>query len=310
MVNSQIDSEPASKHRWADVGMLSVAAIWGLNMPIMKFALGRVDPYLFNATRLLISAITLGVIVYFQNVPILDRSPTAKPIRIQLLSVGVFAVLTGFAYQLLFLVGMDRTTAGNTALIMCAIPMWTALLARVLIKEQIRSLAWIGLGIAFVGTLVVTLAVRPISGGGSPVVGNLIVAAAAFCWSLGTVWSRRLMNQIQPLSLAFWGVTMAVPLHFLVVGDGYSELGKFLTDPWLTASLLYSGILSTGVAYFLWNLGIQILGTAHASIYQNLVPIVALLAAWILIKEIPVWLQLFGGTLIIVGVLVMRKNRD
>ena len=118
------------------------------------------------------------------------------------------------------------------------------------------------------------------------------------------------MKQIQPVPLAFWGVALAIPFHFLVVGEGYSEFGKFLSDPWLVAAILYSGILSTGVAYLLWNQGIQILGTAHASIYQNLVPIVALVAAWLLIGEVPVWLQLLGGTLIIVGVVVMRNNRD
>ena len=279
-------------------------------MPIMKFALGRVDPYLFNAIRLLISAITLGVIVYLQNTPVFDRSETAKPIFRQLLSVAGFALFSGFAYQLLFLVGMDRTSAGNTALIMCAVPMWTAILARILIKERIRSLAWVGLAIALTGTMVVTLAVRPALASGSPLIGNLIVASAAFCWSLGTVWSRPLMKQIQPVPLAFWGVALAVPVHFLVVGDGYSEFGNFFSDPWLVAALLYSGVLSTGVAYLLWNQGIQILGTAHASIYQNLVPFVALVAAWLLIGEVPVWLQLLGGTLIIVGVVVMRNNRD
>lgn len=290
--------------------MLTVAAIWGLNMPIMKFALGRMDPYLFNASRLLISAIVLGVIVAWQRAPILDRSESARSFFSQLAPVFVFAVFVGFGYQLLFLVGMDRTSAGNTALIMCAIPMWTAILARVLINELIKPWAWGGLVIALAGTMIVTLAVMPESESGSPLIGNLIVACAALCWAIGTVWSRPLLNRIGPLPLAFLGLAMSTPFHFLVVGDGYSEFGKLVTDPWLIAALLYSGALSTGVAYVLWNRGIQILGTAHASVYQNLVPIVALIAAWYLIGEIPVMLQLLGGAMIIVGVLVMRKNRD
>ena len=296
--------------RFADLAMLAVVVMWGLNMPIMKFALGRVDPFLFNASRLLISAIVLGTIICWQRAPMIDRSDSAPSLLRQLIPIAVFSFFTGFAYQLLFLMGMDRTSAGNTALIMCAIPMWTAIMARILIKERIRPLAWIGLSIALVGTIVVTLAVRPPNQSESPLIGNLTVAAAALCWSLGTVWSRPLMQRIEPLPLAFFGVVLALPFHFFVVGDGYSEISKLYTDPWLLASLLYAGGLSTGIAYAFWNLGIQVLGTAHAAIYQNLVPIVALVAAWFLIDEIPVFLQLVGGTLIIAGVLVMRKNRD
>lgn len=308
-IQTENEAVAASQRRLADLGMLAVAVIWGLNMPIMKFALGRVDPYLFNACRLLVSAIVLAAIVLWQQKSIINRSKDAPPVRRQIFSIAVFSFFAGFAYQLLFLAGMDRTSAGNTALIMCAIPMWTAILARLLINEKIQRLAWLGLAIALAGTMVVTLAVMPESRSSAPVIGNLIVAAAALCWSLGTVWSRPLMRQIDPLPLAFCGVAIAVPFHFLIIPSGISELGTFITDPWLGGALLYSGALSTGIAYMFWNQGIQILGTAHGAIYQNLVPIVALVAAWFLIGEIPVLLQLLGGFLIITGVLVMRQNR-
>lgn len=298
-----------SPNRLAEVCMLVVAVIWGLNMPIMKFALGRVDPYLFNACRLSISAIVLAAIVFWQRKPIINRGANAPSLPRQMFHIIIFSFFTGFAYQLLFLVGMDRTSAGNTALIMCAIPMWTAILARILIKEKLRPLAWLGLAIALAGTMVVTLAVVPENQSAAPLMGNLIVASAALCWSLGTVWSRPLMRRIDPLPLAFCGVAIAVPFHFLVIPTGFTEFSRLFSDPWLAAALIYSGALSTGVAYMLWNLGIQILGTAHAAIYQNLVPIVALIAAWFLIGEIPVFLQIFGGMLIISGVLVMRNNR-
>ena len=296
--------------RWADVGMLAVAVIWGLNMPIMKFALGRIDPFVFNAVRLLISGLVLAVIIRWQRSPLLDSADSAKPLFRQLIPICAFAFFAGFAYQILFLIGMDRTTAGNTALIMSAIPMWTAIMARVLIKEQLHPWAWVGLTIALAGTMVVTLAVMPASESHAPLVGNLVVGLAALCWSFGTVLSRPLLKSIEPLPLAFWALALATPFHFLVAGKGLADLGKLFSDPWLAAAIFYSGGLSTGIAYVLWNQGIRTLGTAHASIYQNLVPIVALVAAWFLIGEVPVTWQIVGGLLIISGVVVMRNNRD
>ena len=123
--------------------MLSVAVIWGLNMPIMKFSLARVDPFLFNAMRLAISAVVLGLIVWWRGDPIVDWESKERSPRKQMFLIVLFAFLTGFAYQVLFLLGIDRTSAGNTALIMSALPMWTALLAMLLINEKLSRNAWI-----------------------------------------------------------------------------------------------------------------------------------------------------------------------
>ena len=303
-------TDTRSPNLLADIGLLSVAIIWGLNMPIMKFALARVDAYVFNASRLLISAIVLAFIVYWQKSGITDRSPDAKPVWYQWWMIGVFAFFSGFAYQLLFLVGIDNTSAGNTALIMSAIPMWTAILAFVLLGESIRPYAWLGLLFALMGTVVVTLAVAPASTSGTSLKGNLIVAVAALMWAMGTVVSRPIMKSVAPLPLAFCGVAIAVPFHFLIAADSITEVGRFFEDPWLATALLYSGGLSTGLAYYLWNYGIKVLGASHTAIFQNLVPFFALFAAWLMLNEIPVALQFVGGSLIIVGVIIMRKNRD
>jgi drug/metabolite transporter (DMT)-like permease len=60
----------------------------------------------------------------------------------------------------------------------------------------------------------------------------------------------------------------------------------------------------------MWNYGVHKLGASHASVYQNLVPLVALAAAWIspLNEKITV-VQIIGGFLIIFGLLVTQKLR-
>ena len=294
----------------ADVCMLSVAFIWGVNMPIMKFALARVDEYLFNAMRLAISAVVLGLIFWWRGDRLVDWESKERSPRKQILLIVLFAFLSGFAYQVLFLLGINQTSAGNTALIMSALPVWTALLAMLLINERLNRNAWIGLFIALTGTVVVTLTVPASPGTDGSITGNMLVAAATFAWALGSVGSRPIMKQVSPIGLAFAGVAIAVPFHFLVAAHALDEIGKFFTDGWLLLSLLFSGAFSTGLAYAFWNFGVKTLGTSHAAIYQNLVPFVALIASWFLIGEIPVWMQLVGGVVIIVGLVVMRKNRQ
>ncbi len=304
------DSANHSQKLKADLCMFCVAAIWGINMPIMKFALVRVDAFLFNATRLLISALVLAVIVWHQKATILNRNSQASTWQQQMVRIGVFAFLTGFAYQVLFLVGINQTSAGNTALIMSALPMWTALLATILTKEYLNRFAWSGLLVAMTGTLIVTLTVPRTGAGEGSILGNLLVAAATFSWALGSVWSRPMMKEISPIGLAFCGVALPVPLHFLVARYAWEKMPVFVSDPWLLAAVLFSGGLSTGLAYAMWNFGVKILGTSHAAIFQNLVPFFALFFSWMILAEVPGWLQVLGGCITLVGLVIMRRHRD
>ena len=117
------------------------------------------------------------------------------------------------------------------------------------------------------------------------------------------------MKNISPIALAFWSVALSVPLHFLVASYALPQLGEVFADPWLVVAIVYSGTFSTGLAYAMWNYGIKKLGAAHAAGFQNLVPVVALIASWLLIGEVPLTWQLIGGTLIIGGLIVMRRQR-
>ena len=100
------------------------------------------------------------------------------------------------------------------------------------------------------------------------------------------------------------------PWHWLIAGHAWSEVALLSTDGWLLWALLYSGIFSTGLAYAMWNFGVKQVGASHAAGFQNLVPLVALFASWWLINEVPFWLQLIGGAMILLGLITMRIERN
>ena len=59
----------------------------------------------------------------------------------------------------------------------------------------------------------------------------------------------------------------------------------------------------------MWNYGVQKLGAPHAAIYQNVIPLVAVISAWWMIGETPLSFQILGGALIIGGLVLMRRSR-
>lgn len=287
------------------MSLLITVSLWGINLPIMKYSIERMDKYSFNAIRLLISAVVLGVIVWWLKAPVIDRRENAKPVRTQWMHILLFAILTGFGYQILFLIGIDSTSAGNTSLILSAIPMWAAILSFFFLKERMPLASWGGLFVAILGVLIVTLCKTPESNSTNSLGGNLLVSAAAFSWAAASVLSMPMMRHISPVALTFYSIAMAIPLHFFIAGSEL-EYTALLNDPWLLLAILYSGIFSTGVASALWNYGLKYVGPSHATAFQYLVPIIALLAAWIMLGEVPFALQIGGGLLIIMGLIVMR----
>ncbi len=290
-----------------DLALLSVAVIWGANIPIMKLALGEMQPLAFNAARLTVSALFLAAMVAWERRNASGAPTTARPTRWgHVLAVGL---LGSFFYQLVFIRGIDRTTAGNTALIISSSPIWTALIARMAGTERIALGAWAGLGVAFAGTVWVTVEGGAVDLGTERVGGNLLVLAAAVLWAASTVASKSLVGQMSPTRLAFLTTASMVPLHIAVATPELGPIMRLEISPVTWACIAFSGMLSTGLAYALWNFGIQKVGPSHTAIYNNLVPVLALCnSVWILGETITAW-QIIGGLLILGGLLIMRRAR-
>lgn len=323
--------------RWnpADSFLLLTALLWGINIPVVKFATQHMDAMTFNALRMILSTLTLGICwqceVWWSRRNTASESDigsqespktaihqavqqaareqaVTKPRFIGWRIVG-FALLSGLLYPLAFMEGIDRTTAGNTALLLASMPMWTALLSRLVYAERLSRLTWIGLLVTFVGTLLIIQARGGVDLSREHLVGNCFMLAGAMTWASATVVSMPLLKWISPLQLAFLSALFTTPihvgLHFRSIVDWLPRLG----EPSLLSSVLYSGVLSTGVAYATWNIGVRKLGGSHAAVYQNLVTIVAVLISWFVLGEPVLVLQVVGGVVAIGGLVLIRRGR-
>lgn len=285
--------------------MLGVALIWGINIPLMKIGLEQVDVFVFNAVRLAISAAVLVLFAIWER-----RSGIRPQPGLRFRQVVVYAVFVSAMYQLTFLMGIAKTTSGNTALIIATVPMWTALMARVFLGEQLLRLAWIGLAIALTGTVIVALQKGDVTAGSEHLLGNVIVLLSALLWSGGTVYSRPMLQYISPMQLAAIATAMALPVHCLFGWGGYQSSLPALSSWSLWLIIVYSGVLSSGLAQPMWSYGVRHAGAAHAAINQNLIPVVAIVAAWLSRGETPTIAQLCGGTMILGGLIMMRRSRS
>lgn len=279
--------------------------MWGINILVFKHGINDFNPWVFNALRLLFATATLGLLVWIESrIRPVPRREFSK------LKVFVFAMFTGFFYLLFFVQGVSMTTAGNTALIMSAMPMWTALLSFMFVKERLPGITWIGLLVTFIGTvLVTTYSGGKVSLGSEYTIGNLLILLASLTWASGTLLSRPLLQSVSPLQLAFWSALITTPMHLLIIAPQIPENWEKATEWTRAVEIIYSGAFSTGLAYASWHVGVRILGGSHAAVYQNVVTLVAVLGGWLVLHERPVTVQIVGGVLIVIGLIAMRTGR-
>lgn len=305
--------------RWA--APLVVALIWGVNVPVMKAALAFVHPFAFNALRLSLSAVALGLVDRSERAGRRAKGsdeeaegPTPWP------AVVALGLLTSLAYQVLFIEGMARTSASHAGFLIASGPLWTAMIARLLGVERVGRRAWLGLAVAFVGTSLVATARGP---AGATLFGNGLVLASMVTWGLATVLSRPLLARIPATRLAFLFTCVSLPGHWWLAWPHLAPLwsadpaavgptaeataGPMGAGGW--AAVVYSGLFSTGIAYALWNRSLLRIGPARTSAFTNLVPLVALVLAWAALGERPGPVQLVGGALILIGIGSWRSTR-
>jgi drug/metabolite transporter (DMT)-like permease len=68
--------------------------------------------------------------------------------------------------------------------------------------------------------------------------------------------------------------------------------------------------LSIGVAYLIWNYGLQAVGAVHTATYQNLVPVLGLAFGVVLLNEQLTILQYAGSGLVVIGIVLARWKRN
>ena len=127
-----------------DLYMLMAVLLWGINFSFIKLALQEFSPLAFNGLRLIIASITLGAILKATR----EGLSIHKGDLWKLILLG----LTGNTiFQLLFIHGIDLTTASNSSIIMAMGPVFISLLSVLFRHERIHLAAWAGIWISFVG---------------------------------------------------------------------------------------------------------------------------------------------------------------
>lgn len=285
--------------RRIDVAMLGLVVAWGLNFSIVKIAFNEMAPLVFNALRFgIATTLLLAVLPRFGGIGMVSR--TEWP--------GIIAIgLIGHAlYQICFIIGLAKTTAGNSSVILAMVPLFVALLSAALRIDRVAWRTWTGIGLAFAGLLLLVMGRSGLHVSTATLAGDALTLMCSVCWAMYTVFSRPFLQKMSALQLV--ALTMAAGLPVLIL----VSLPEMLRQPWAAvtwqvwASLAYSAILPVGIGYVVWYTSVQTMGGPRTAIYSNLIPIVSLASSWWLLGETLGPAQAVGAAVVLAGVSLAR----
>ena len=290
----------------AEAGLLFVVAVWGLNFAVIKVPLDVMDPFTVNLFRFAVALAALGALHAWDARQ--RREGFWDGLRREPLAVVGLGLLAHVVYQTGFILGIDRLTAGMGALLMATAPLWTALIAHASGVDRLRGAAWAGVALGLAGAVVIVLS-RPANAEmGGTAAGIALLLAGAFAWAVFTVLAKPVIARgVSPIGLTFFGLLAAFPVLFAMGAGGVASAEWARVDGWVWAALVFSGGLSIGAAYAIWNVAVRRIGPSRTALYSNLVPFAGVAAGAVLLREAVVPLQLVGGALVIAGLVVVRR---
>jgi drug/metabolite transporter (DMT)-like permease len=279
--------------------------LWAGTYAAAKEALAALSPVELNCIRFLIAGLAFAPLLWLNRQSL--HLDSARLRRLALLCLLGFVLNKAFEFY-----GLKLSTASDNALLITTESLFTAILGWVLLKEQVRQSAVIGLVISVVGVYLVIERglVLPRLGGGTRVLGDLLIVTALTFEALYTVVGKAELEH-SPAA----GITAACVIGSLVVWAPAAAVNAAVAGlPHLTGrewlEIAYLAILGTTVPYALWTAALRYVDAAAAAPTLFLQPLFGTIIAVLLLRDRLTWATVAGGFLIIAGIWIVSIRRS
>jgi drug/metabolite transporter (DMT)-like permease len=288
---------------------LVASVLWGLNIPLTASLLKSFDPFWISPSRYVIASLVLGALVWASLGVRQLRSPISAA-RLAAMSLSVAAFL------LFFNLGLSYTQPITAAAITAGSPVYVAVVSRMMTGARLERGFWGATLLTVVGAAIAIYGKADATGQGIKLQGGefLLVLALA-SWTVYSILAQRWFTPDTPaLRRTFLSSLGAVPwlLLFWALARVFGFAGHPNLNPTPVAwgNLLIASVFCTALATVAWNMGVARLGIATGAMWQNLVPVFAVLISLIFFGVTPLPAQLLGGAVVMAGVLYMQWQKS
>ena len=267
--------------------------IWGLSFIFSKTALSEgMPPMTLAFLRYVMTALIMLPICLRQEGGI--RLGKWAPLGLVTTLLGI-TVYYYFEYT-----GLKYTTASAASLILALVPMMTLLYRVIAKREHISLIRWGCVLLSLVGVYFVIQA-DSADGSGS-LTGNLLMICACLCWTGYILVSPRLMQACSATRVTTWQAFAAVVTLAPLALTEHSQW--IAPSPKALLCIFMLSAVASAFCYVIYGIAIRAVDSLTVSLSININPIVACVAGAVMLHEALTPMQMIGGVMILISVLV------
>jgi drug/metabolite transporter (DMT)-like permease len=285
----------------ADAILLFLVLIWSFHFAVVKYVLNNgVPPFVYATLRVGIGSLLFAGITYGRERSLRVRKGDLW-LMCGVLGICLYLNQAGFAYA------VDLTSASTVALLFGTLPICIGLIAWASGVERARWRQWLAAAVSFAGVALVAAGAE--SGFSSDLGGVLLGLVVVVTWAAYSVLVTPLLSRYSPFRVsAVAGLAAIVPLVPTAAPQltdaSWSDVA---TLAWL--GVAYTILFTYVLGNVLWFVAIGQVGANRASLYANLQPFLGAAFAVLTLGETMGTLQVIGGAVIAVGILLARERR-
>lgn len=294
----------------AYIALFLTSFFWGIAPPIIKYSLKFISPVSFLFFRF-----TLAGIIF--SIPLIYKTFKTKPSFYEISQYLLLGLLSTPLNLLLFFWGINKTSAIDASVLAILSPVLIVLGGILFLSEKVTKKETVGIIIAILGTIVLSL--TPFFGQKGNFFANLegilLILAGDVVWAVFTLLAKRKKNQkLDPFIISAFSFVIGwfVVLPLFLIERNTNPLIPYLSfiDPKSIFGIIYMAVFSSVIAYSTYTYGLKKIEASEAAVFTYLQPMFAIPIAIIFLGEKLNTFLIIGSILITFGVIVCGSRRS
>lgn len=282
------------------LAIIIVSSIFGFSFVFTKEGLDVLEPLHLLGLRFGLAIIIFEVL---RICGIIKLDYEEKNLR----QLAILTFIQPVLYFICETLGIQMTSSSEAAIIIALSPVFTVISAAIYLKERPTAVQTGFILLSVAGVIFMT-AMKGNIQMGSNIIGTIILLGSVFSAGVYRVISRKMSSEFSSVE-----ITYAMVLVGAIVFNGMSffqhiksgTLNSYFTplsNPKALLSVVYLGVLSSIVAYFLLNYLLSRIEASRVSVISNLTTIISVIAGALIRNESLYWFNVIGGLMILCGV--------
>ena len=283
--------------------MLVTIIVWGFAFPFIKIGLRELSFINLTIMRFFVVCCAFLLIILLQK----KRFPKIQKKDI----IPIF--ILGFSGVIIYHIGLNYgeqfISPGTASLIIATIPIQIIILASIFLKEKIGLIKILGIIIALLGVLVISIwGKKDASLEINYILGAVAVLIAALMGAIYTIAGKKLLDRYSGLSLTVYAILFgSIGLIPFINMSLFEQVSKMSINGWF--AILFLGLCSTVIGYVIWYVALKIKTASELGVYLYAIPVLSTIFSFFIFKEGITLMFIIGGLLVITGLVIVNRKR-